>query len=233
MNTVYDNLLAIKNEIKKIASLCDRDPKDIELIAVSKTKSVAQITEAIKAGQVSFGENYVQEGIEKIKHFKQNMPEIPLTWHFIGPLQSNKSKLVAQYFDWMHTIDRFKIAQRLSEQRPPDMPKLNVLIQINISQESSKSGVTPEEAADLVNQIITLPNLKLRGLMAIPEIENDFKKQLSVFTQMKQLLKVLQVNYPFMDTLSMGMSNDIKAAIVAGSTMVRIGRAIFGERQYL
>jgi PLP dependent protein len=233
MNTVYDNLLAIKNEIKKIASLCDRDPKDIELIAVSKTKSVAQITEAIKAGQVSFGENYVQEGIEKIKHFKQNMPEIPLTWHFIGPLQSNKSKLVAQYFDWMHTIDRFKIAQRLSEQRPPDMPKLNVSIQINISQESSKSGVTPEEAADLVNQIITLPNLKLRGLMAIPEIENDFKKQLSVFTQMKQLLKVLQVNYPFMDTLSMGMSNDIKAAIVAGSTMVRIGRAIFGERQYL
>ena len=233
MNTVQDNLLNIKNEIKKIAKECGRDPNTIQLIAVSKTKPVEQIMEAINAGQLAFGENYVQEGIEKIQYFKKNMPNNDLIWHFIGPLQSNKSKLVAEHFDWMHTIDRFKIAQRLSDQRPNHMAKLNVLIQVNISQEASKSGVKPEEVADLVKQIVTLPNLNLRGLMAIPEIENDYDKQLNVFTKMQQLLQSLQKDYPFMDTLSMGMSGDMQAAIVAGSTMVRIGTAIFGARQYL
>ena len=233
MNTVQDNLLNIKNEIKKIAKECGRDPNTIQLIAVSKTKPVEQIMEAINAGQLAFGENYVQEGIEKIQYFKKNMPNNDLIWHFIGPLQSNKSKLVAEHFDWMHTIDRFKIAQRLSDQRPNHMAKLNVLIQVNISQEASKSGVKPEEVTELVKQIVALPNLNLRGLMAIPEIENDYDKQLKVFTKMQQLLYSLQKDYPFMDTLSMGMSGDMPAAINAGSTMVRIGTAIFGARQYL
>ncbi|WP_334325832.1 YggS family pyridoxal phosphate-dependent enzyme [Gilliamella apicola] len=233
MNTVQDNLLNIKNEIAEIAKKCERDPNTIQLIAVSKTKPVEQIMEAINAGQLAFGENYVQEGIEKIQYFEKNMPNNDLKWHFIGPLQSNKSKLVAEHFDWMHTIDRLKIAQRLSDQRPNHMAKLNVLIQVNISQEASKSGVKPEEVADLVKQIVTLPNLNLRGLMAIPEIENDYDKQFNVFTKMQQLLQSLQKDYPFMDTLSMGMSGDMQAAIVAGSTMVRIGTAIFGARQYL
>ena len=233
MNTVQDNLLNIKNEIAEIAKKCERDPNTIQLIAVSKTKPAEQIMEAINTGQLAFGENYVQEGIEKIQYFKKNMPNNDLIWHFIGPLQSNKSKLVAEHFDWMHTIDRLKIAQRLNDQRPKDMAKLNVLIQVNISQEASKSGVKPEEVADLVKQIVTLPNLNLRGLMAIPEIENDYDKQLNVFTKMQQLLQSLQKDYPFMDTLSMGMSGDMQAAIVAGSTMVRIGTAIFGARQYL
>ena len=233
MNTVQDNLLNIKNEIKKIAKECGRDPNTIQLIAVSKTKPVEQIMEAINAGQLAFGENYVQEGIEKIQYFEKNMPNNDLIWHFIGPLQSNKSKLVAEHFDWMHTIDRFKIAQRLSDQRPNHMAKLNVLIQVNISQEASKSGVKPKEVTDLVKQIVALPNLNLRGLMAIPEIENDYDKQLKVFTKMQQLLHSLQKDYPFMDTLSMGMSGDMPAAINAGSTMVRIGTAIFGARQYL
>ena len=233
MNTVQDNLLNIKNEIKKIAKECGRDPNTIQLIAVSKTKPVEQIMEAINAGQLAFGENYVQEGIEKIQYFEKNMPNNDLIWHFIGPLQSNKSKLVAEHFDWIHTIDRFKIAQRLSDQRPNHMAKLNVLIQVNISQEASKSGVKPEEVTELVKQIVALPNLNLRGLMAIPEIENDYDKQLNVFTKMQQLLHSLQKDYPFMDTLSMGMSGDMPAAISAGSTMVRIGTAIFGARQYL
>ena len=233
MNTVQDNLLNIKNEIKKIAKECGRDPNTIQLIAVSKTKPVEQIMEAINAGQLAFGENYVQEGIEKIQYFEKNMPNNDLIWHFIGPLQSNKSKLVAEHFDWMHTIDRLKIAQRLSDQRPNHMAKLNVLIQVNISQEASKSGVKPEEVTELVKQIVALPNLNLRGLMAIPEIENDYDKQLKVFTKMQQLLYSLQKDYPFMDTLSMGMSGDMPAAISAGSTMVRIGTAIFGARQYL
>ena len=233
MNTVQDNLLNIKNEIAKIAKKCERDPNTIKLIAVSKTKPVEQVIQAINAGQLAFGENYVQEGIEKIQYFEKNMPNNDLIWHFIGPLQSNKSKLVAEHFDWMHTIDRLKIAQRLNDQRPKDMAKLNVLIQVNISQEASKSGVKPEEVADLVKQIVTLPNLNLRGLMAIPEIENDYDKQLNVFTKMQQLLQSLQKDYPFMDTLSIGMSGDMQAAIVAGSTMVRIGTAIFGARQYL
>ncbi|OCG12376.1 YggS family pyridoxal phosphate-dependent enzyme [Gilliamella apicola] len=233
MNTVQDNLLNIKNEIAKIAKKCERDPNTIKLIAVSKTKPVEQVVQAINAGQLDFGENYVQEGVEKIQYFEKNMPNNDLIWHFIGPLQANKSKLVAEHFDWMHTIDRLKIAQRLNDQRPKDMAKLNVLIQVNISQEASKSGVKPEEVADLVKQIVTLPNLNLRGLMAIPEIENDYDKQLNVFTKMQQLLQSLQKDYPFMDTLSMGMSGDMQAAIVAGSTMVRIGTAIFGARQYL
>ena len=233
MNTVHDNLIKINHEIRTIALDCDRDPNSVELIAVSKTKPVTLIAQAIDAGQLSFGENYVQEGVEKIAYFKKNMPDIPIAWHFIGPLQSNKTKLVAENFDWMHTIDRFKIAQRLDAQRPANMNKLNVLIQVNISNEESKSGIHADEVANLVKQIMTLPNLRLRGLMAIPEIENNFTKQLEVFKQMTQLLASLKTDYPLLDTLSMGMSGDMKAAIIAGSTMIRIGSAIFGARQYV
>lgn len=232
MNSVSNNLLTIKNKIQQFAKACDRDPNTIELIAVSKTKPVSQIAEAINAGQFAFGENYVQEGVEKVHYFQQTLPNIKLAWHFIGPLQSNKCKLVAENFDWMHTIDRFKIAQRLNDHRPQNKAKLNVLIQVNISGEESKSGITPEALPDLVEQILPLPNLSLRGLMAIPEVENDFAKQLAVFRKMQQLLQSLQEQYPFLDTLSMGMTNDMQAAIEAGSTMVRIGTAIFGARNY-
>lgn len=233
MNTVNNNLLTIKNEIKTIAQQCERDPKTIRLIAVSKTKPVSLIENAIHAGHLEFGENYVQEGVEKINYFNQTQPNTPLIWHFIGPLQSNKTKLVAEHFDWIHTVDRFKIAQRLNDQRPSNCGKLNVLIQVNISGEQSKSGISPNELPDLAEQILSLPNLALRGLMAIPEIENEFEHQLHTFKKMQQLLQSLQANYPFIDTLSMGMSNDMKAAIIAGSTMVRIGSAIFGAREYL
>ncbi|MDF7667536.1 YggS family pyridoxal phosphate-dependent enzyme [Orbaceae bacterium ESL0727] len=232
MNSVHNNLLAIKTKIQQIAEKCNRDPKTIELIAVSKTKPASQIAEAIDAGQLAFGENYVQEGVEKIHYFQQTSPNLKLCWHFIGPLQSNKCKLVAENFDWMHTIDRLKIAERLNDHRPIDKGKLNVLIQVNISQEASKSGIAPEQLPELAQQIVALPNLSLRGLMAIPEIEDDFDKQVAVFRKMQQLLHTLQTQYPFLDTLSMGMTNDMQAAITAGSTMVRIGTAIFGARQY-
>lgn len=230
---INNNLLDITQKIRQIATQCGRDPSHIELVAVSKTKPVSLIQEAIDAGQFVFGENYVQEGVNKIIYFNENPPKHLLTWHFIGALQSNKSRLVAEHFDWIHTIDRFKIAQRLNEQRPSHMAKLNVLIQVNISQETSKSGVSADELMNLSHQIALLPNLKLRGLMAIPEIENEQDKQRSVFEKMQQLLQILQKNHSTVDTLSMGMSSDMQAAIMAGSTMVRIGTAIFGTRQFL
>ncbi|MDF7671448.1 YggS family pyridoxal phosphate-dependent enzyme [Orbaceae bacterium ESL0721] len=233
MNNVYNNIQRVKNSIQETAEKYNRDSKAIELIAVSKTKPVSQIAEAIEAGQLAFGENYVQEGIEKVHYFQQTNPNNKLIWHFIGPLQSNKCKQVAENFDWMHTVDRLKIAQRLNDNRPAHKGKLNILIQINISQEESKAGIKPEQLPELAAQIMQLPNLTLRGLMAIPEIENDFEKQLATFRKMDQLLQDLKQYYPELDTLSMGMSNDMSAAIAAGSTMVRIGSAIFGARNYL
>lgn len=233
MNNINNNLTAIHKKIEQTAQKCDRDPKTIELIAVSKTKPVEMLEDALKSGQYAFGENYVQEGVEKIHYFKTHYPNQPIIWHFIGPLQSNKTKLVAENFDWMHTVDRLKIAKRLSEQRPAHLKKLNILIQINISQEESKSGIQPDQLRELVKQIVQLPNLQLKGLMAIPEIADDFEKQLETFNKMKQLFNQLQADYPQLDTLSMGMSDDMEAAIMAGSTMVRIGSAIFGARNYL
>ncbi|EEQ09343.1 alanine racemase [Yersinia mollaretii ATCC 43969] len=197
---------------------------------MSKTKPVTAIEEAIAAGQYAFGENYVQEGVDKI-HYLANKPHIPpLEWHFIGPLQSNKSRLVAENFAWCHTVDRLKIAQRLSAQRPADMPALNVLIQVNISDEQSKSGIALAELPALAANISELPNLHLRGLMAIPAPETDYQRQLAVFEQMNQAFLTLKAQYPQMDTLSMGMTDDMPAAIAAGSTLVRIGTAIFGAR---
>jgi len=190
---------------------------------------VQAIEEAIRADQCAFGENYVQEGVEKIAYFSGNKS---LEWHFIGPLQSNKSRLVAEHFDWIQTVDRFKIAERLNDQRPEHLPPLNVLIQINISDESSKSGIQPEEMFSLAEKISQFPRLKLRGLMAIPKPESEPEQQKIALRKMKDLFNRLQQQFESVDTLSMGMSDDMASAIECGSTMVRIGTAIFGERNY-
>ncbi|CAI2064739.1 Predicted enzyme with a TIM-barrel fold [Serratia ficaria] len=209
-----------------------RAPEEITLLAVSKTKPVAAIAEAIAAGQRAFGENYVQEGVDKIQHFAASPQAAWLEWHFIGPLQSNKSRLVAEHFAWCHTLDRLRIAQRLSDQRPAEMAPLNVLIQINISDEQSKSGIVLDELPALAEAIAALPNLRLRGLMAIPAPEDDYPRQLAVFGRMNDAFLALRQRYPQVDTLSMGMTDDMAAAIAAGSTLVRIGTAIFGARDY-
>lgn len=232
MSTVQQNLQDVRLRISAAALRCARRPEEITLLAVSKTKPASAIAEAIAAGQRAFGENYVQEGVEKIQRFRQQLPDVALEWHFIGPLQSNKSRLVAEHFDWCHTVDRLRIAQRLSEQRPASLPPLNVLLQINISQEASKSGILPDELPALATAVAALPRLRLRGLMAIPAPESDHQRQLAVFRQMADLFQQLKANHENVDTLSMGMTDDMAAAIEAGSTLVRIGTAIFGARDY-
>ncbi|MDC9612864.1 YggS family pyridoxal phosphate-dependent enzyme [Xenorhabdus khoisanae] len=229
MNNIEQNLHDVRNRMTLVAQKCGRSPEEITLLAVSKTKPADAIAEAITNGQREFGENYVQEGVEKIQHFSNHSD---LVWHFIGPLQSNKSRLVAENFDWCHTIDRLKIAQRLSEQRPENLAPLNVLIQVNISGEDSKSGILLKELMELAAIINALPNLVLRGLMAIPAPESDFERQITVFRQMEQAFIKMKTQYPQVDTLSMGMTDDMEAAITCGSTLVRIGTAIFGARQY-
>lgn len=229
-SAIAENLQQVRDRIASSAALCERSPQEVTLLAVSKTKPASAIEEAIAAGQLAFGENYVQEGVEKVAAFANHQP--PLVWHFIGPLQSNKSRLVAESFDWCHTIDRLKIAQRLNEQRPADKAPLQVLIQVNISDEQSKSGIALDQVAELATAIAAMPNLALRGLMAIPAAEPDFARQLAVFSQMTEAFQRLKQDHPQVDTLSMGMTDDMPAAIAAGSTMVRIGTAIFGARDY-
>lgn len=231
MNDIAHNLAQVRDKISDAAARCGRDPAEVMLLAVSKTKPASAIEEAMAAGQVAFGENYVQEGVEKIRHFQQAGAS-HLQWHFIGPLQSNKSRLVAEHFDWCHTVDRLKIATRLSEQRPSHLPPLNVLIQINISDEQSKSGILPDALDALAAEIAVLPNLQLRGLMAIPAPESEYVRQFAVAQQMAVAFARLKTQYATVDTLSLGMSDDMEAAIAAGSTMVRIGTAIFGARDY-
>lgn len=231
MNDIAHNLAQVRDKISAAVALCGRAPEEVTLLAVSKTKPASAIEEAIAAGQRAFGENYVQEGVEKIRYF-QEAGQRDLQWHFIGPLQSNKSRLVAEHFDWCHTVDRLKIASRLSEQRPAQLPPLNVLIQVNISDESSKSGIAPEEVETLAAAVATLPGLRLRGLMAIPAPESEYVRQFAVAQQMAVAFARLKTRYPSVDTLSLGMSDDMDAAIAAGSTMVRIGTAIFGARDY-
>jgi PLP dependent protein len=230
MSTIEHNLQDVRARIATVARNCARSPEEVTLLAVSKTKPVTAIEEAIATGQYVFGENYVQEGVNKIHYFANKTYGLQLEWHFIGPLQSNKSRLVAENFAWCHTVDRLKIAQRLSAQRPIAMPALNVLIQINISDEQSKSGIPLEALPAFAANISELPNLRLRGLMTIPAPETDYQRQLAVFEQMHQAFLTLKAHYPQMDTLSMGMTDDIAAAISAGSTLVRIGTAIFGAR---
>ena len=225
--SISQNLSEIKQQIQQISQQCGRD--NVRLLTVSKTKPVEAIEEAIAAGQTAFGENYVQEGVEKIAYFAQ---QPNLEWHFIGPLQSNKTRLVAENFDWIQTVDRLKIAERLSAQRPENKAPLNVLIQINISDEASKSGIQPEELDELAKAMSQLPNLRLRGLMAIPKPESEPEQQKIALRKMQQLFDRLQAEFEGIDTLSMGMSDDMAAAIECGSTMVRIGTAIFGARDY-
>ena len=229
MTSIQHNLQQLRQRIRAAATQCGRDPEEVTLLAVSKTKPAGAVEEAIAAGQIAFGENYVQEGVEKIAALAAH-PQVE--WHFIGPLQSNKSRLVAEHFAWCHTVDRLKIAQRLSDQRPASLPPLNVLIQVNISDENSKSGIMLEDLPELTQQVAALPQLRLRGLMAIPAPESDYSRQLAVCQQMADAFRQLKQHYPDVDTLSLGMSDDMEAAIEAGSTMVRIGTAIFGARDY-
>lgn len=230
--TIKDNLQQLHQQITTTALECDRNPNQIRLVAVSKTKPIDAIEHAIEAGQRLFGENYVQEGVAKIQYFQQQHSNFDLEWHFIGPLQSNKTKLVAENFCWVHTIDRVKIANRLNDQRPKQLPPLNVLIQINISNEESKSGIKPDEMLTLAHAIAQQPNLKLRGLMAIPAAIQELEQQITTFKHMQYLYKQLQSQFDEIDTLSMGMSHDWQTAIINGSNMIRIGTAIFGNRQY-
>lgn len=229
MTSIQHNLQQLRQRIRAAATQCGRDPEEVTLLAVSKTKPASAVEEAINAGQLAFGENYVQEGVEKIAALAAH-PEVE--WHFIGPLQSNKSRLVAEHFAWCHTVDRLKIAQRLNDQRPASLPPLNVLIQVNISDENSKSGIMLEALPELAQQVAALPQLRLRGLMAIPAPESDYARQLAVCQRMGEAFRQLKQRFPDVDTLSLGMSDDMEAAIAAGSTMVRIGTAIFGARDY-
>lgn len=225
--SISQNLTTIRRQIENYAQQAQRD--NVQLLAVSKTKPTAAIQSAIDAGQRAFGENYVQEGVEKVQFFA-NQPD--LEWHFIGVLQSNKTRVVAEHFNWVQTIDRLKIAERLNEQRPAELAPINVLIQINISDEQSKSGIAPNELMPLAHAISALPRLKLRGLMAIPQPESDPERQKIALNAMYSLFQQLQAEFDGIDTLSMGMSDDMQAAIECGSTMVRIGTAIFGARDY-
>ena len=231
MNDIAHNLAQVRDKISAAATRCGRASEEITLLAVSKTKPASAIADAIEAGQHAFGENYVQEGVNKIRFF-QEQGKTDLQWHFIGPLQSNKSRLVAEHFDWCHTIDRLRIASRLNDQRPEALPPLNVLIQVNISDENSKSGIALEELDALAADVAALPRLTLRGLMAIPAPESSYERQFAVAQQMAVAFEALKARYETVDTLSLGMSDDMEAAIAAGSTMVRIGTAIFGSRDY-
>ena len=236
MSQITFNLMSVKQRLELAALAAKREPEDIQLLAVSKTFPSRAVEEAMHAGQTAFGENYVQEGVEKIQQLTKLRPW--LEWHFIGPLQSNKTREVAEHFDWVHSIDRLKIAERLSSQRGefPDLGALQVCVQINVSEEESKSGISLEEVEILCDAIATLPNLSLRGLMAIPAPSDDESQQRRSFAAVRECftgMKIKHANaagYDCFDTLSMGMSNDLEAAIAEGSTMVRVGSAIFGKR---
>ena len=226
MTPISANLQAVHARIAAAARAAGRDEKDISLLAVSKTWPAGHVRDAAAAGQRAFGENYVQEGVAKVAE----LAPLGLDWHFIGPLQSNKTRPVAEHFDWVHSIERMKIAERLSEQRPAGVPPLNVCLQVNVSGEASKSGCAPAEAVALAKAIAALPNLRLRGLMCIPEPVEDVEAQRQPFRQLRELYEQLRGDGLPLDTLSMGMSHDIEAAIAEGATMVRVGTAIFGER---
>jgi pyridoxal phosphate enzyme (YggS family) len=232
MSTITQNLQAVHERISDAAQLVSRSPQAISLLAVSKTFGAEAVIEAVRAGQRAFGENYLQEALDKIAKVRIELPSEFIEWHFLGPIQSNKTRPIAENFDWVHTIDREKIAQRLSEQRPSDLPPLNVCIQINISGELSKSGVSLPEVEQLATAISKMPHLRLRGLMAIPESADTFEEQRKPFQQLRELKDHLCEKGFKLDTLSMGMSSDVTAAIAEGATIVRVGTAIFGNRVY-
>ena len=227
MPTIANRLHQVRNTLHSTAAQNGRCATELTLVAASKTQSHQAIVEAWQAGQRHFGENYVQEGILKIRQLK-HLPD--LEWHLIGPLQSNKTKVVAEHFSWVQTVDRLKIAERLSQQRPSHMAPLQVCLQVNISGEESKSGILPAQLDPLADQVARLPNLCLRGLMAIPKASTDDERQRQPFEQMYRLFDNIRQRIPSVDTLSLGMSGDMHHAISQGSTMVRIGTAIFGPR---
>jgi len=226
MTTIGHNLHTVRERMAAACAAAQRPVEDVTLLAVSKTFGPDAVRQAHQAGQRAFGENYIQEAVEKIAL----LSDLPLEWHCIGPIQSNKTRLVAQHFDWAHTVDRLKIAQRLSEQRPEGRAPLSVCIQVNIDGGPSKSGVAPQEAGDLAREVARLPGLRLRGLMTIPEPVEGFEAQKAVHERAADLFQALREGGLDLDTLSMGMSADLEAAIAAGSTMVRVGTAIFGGR---
>ncbi|MET3230523.1 UNVERIFIED_ORG: pyridoxal phosphate enzyme (YggS family) [Burkholderia sp. 1263] len=230
MSDLIHHLEAVRQRIAAAAHAARRDARTIDLLAVSKTFPAEDVRAAYDAGQRSFGENYVQEAIAKIEALADL--RAALEWHFIGPLQSNKTRPVAEHFDWVHSVDRLKIAQRLSEQRPDNLPPLNVCLQVNISGEASKSGVSMAEAVEVAQAIAALPKLRLRGLMAIPEPAGGIDEQRVPHRRLRELFERLRENGLPLDTLSMGMSSDLEAAVLEGATIVRVGTAIFGARDY-
>lgn len=230
MSDIAHNLADVHARIERAAHAAGRDPQSVALLAVSKTFPADDVRAAHTAGQRAFGENYVQEAIAKIEALADLRASIE--WHFIGPLQSNKTRPVAEHFDWVHSVDRLKIAQRLAEQRPDALPPLNVLLQVNVSGEASKSGVAPAEAAAVAHEIAALPKLRLRGLMSIPEPAETLEAQRAPHRMLRELFDSLRADGLALDTLSMGMSADLEAAVLEGATIVRIGTAIFGARQY-
>lgn len=225
MSTIADNIELVSQRIRAAADAAQRDANSVHLLAVSKTKPAQAVREAYAAGMRDFGENYLQEALGK----QTELTDLPLSWHFIGPIQSNKTRAIAENFAWVHSVERLKIAQRLSEQRPADLPPLNICIQVNVSGEASKSGCTPADLPALAQAISALPRLQLRGLMAIPEPTEDRAAQDAAFATVRELQAGL--NLP-LDTLSMGMSHDLESAIAQGATWVRIGTALFGARDY-
>ena len=231
MSAISLNLQAVHDNICEAALAASRNPQTINLLAVSKTWDADAVLDAAHAGQRAFGENYEQEAVAKIVALKAAHPDLKLEWHFIGPIQSNKTRSIAEHFDWVHSIDRERIARRLSDQRPANLPPLNVCIQVNVSGEGSKSGVPLNEAAALALAVAAMPRLRLRGLMAIPEVQDKPEMRRLPFARMKQLFDQLCTQGIEMDTLSMGMSDDMDAAIAEGATIVRVGTAIFGHRK--
>jgi pyridoxal phosphate enzyme (YggS family) len=230
MTSLQKNLLSVQQRIAAQCAASGRDPRSVELLAVSKTFPLSAVLEAHQAGQSHFGENYIQEGVEKITACRARPDCADLVWHCIGPIQSNKTRLVAEHFDWVHSVDRLKTAQRLSEQRPAGLAPLQVCIQLNVDGGANKSGVLAPEAAALAQQVAALPGLCLRGVMSIPEPAPDFASAVAVFARVRAVFDALRADGLKLDTLSMGMSADLEAAIHAGSTQVRVGSAIFGAR---
>ena len=226
MNNIEKNLLHIHARIDTAATACNRDPDSVLLLAVSKRKPADDIRSAYLSGQRAFGENYLQEALQKI----QELQDLDISWHFIGAIQSNKTRSIAEAFDWAHCIDRAKIARRLSEQRPPQLAPLNVCIQVNLDHETSKAGIDLVELPELAGAIDSLPGIRLRGLMSIPAQSEDVTTQRKAFARLADALQPLRQQGIDCDTLSMGMTGDMEAAIAEGSTLVRIGTAIFGER---
>jgi pyridoxal phosphate enzyme (YggS family) len=232
MSTIAANLQAVEATIQAACDAAQRPRSTVELLAVSKTFPPEAVLEAMDAGQRAFGENYLQEGLDKIAAVAKARPDSRVEWHFIGPIQSNKTRPIAAGFDWVHTVERLKIAQRLSEQRDPERGPINICLQVNISGEASKSGAAPHEVLALARAVHALPNLTLRGLMAIPEPHIDLAAQRIPFAQLRALAQQVVDAGIFIDTLSMGMSADLTAAVMEGASIVRVGSAVFGARNY-